>query len=87
MNRKKGGLRFAADQTLHWLLSQALQLMTAGGQSGGAKHSAALEAYKSEDAALAAQVTVQPHWLPMLATRSLCSPYPCVRLTMDCKYA
>ena len=56
---KKGALGLAADQTLHWLMSQALQLMTAGGQSGGAKHCAALDAYKSEDAALAAQVSPQ----------------------------
>jgi hypothetical protein len=56
--------KLTADQSLHWLLSQALQLMTASGQSGGAKHSAALDAYKSEDAALAAQVTAKSHRPP-----------------------
>ena len=70
--RIKGALGLAADQTLHWLLLQALQLMTAGGASGGSKHSAALDAYKSEDAALAAQVTMQLED-PLSTIKTLCS--------------
>lgn len=76
-----------ADHLLHWLVSQALQLMTAGGGSSGPQRSAAFDAYKSEDAALAAQVTVQLHISPCWRPSRSTAPGPRVCLMMNAQCA